>query len=89
MAIIPGEFIVTTDGGWHWNRQVTASFSNANSFPDCIHFFNENEGWCMGDPILKMERWNLKFIQQPMVASTGLRFLPETNPTRLPRNMLY
>ncbi len=42
---------VTTDSGVTWNRQVTASFSNANSFPDCIHFFNENEGWCMGDPI--------------------------------------
>ncbi|MDO9255151.1 MAG: C10 family peptidase [Bacteroidales bacterium] len=42
---------VTRDGGTTWNRQSTASFSNASSFPNVIHFFNKNEGFCMGDPI--------------------------------------
>lgn len=48
----PQGIYVTTDGGTTWTRQTTASFSNSSSFPDCIHFFNENEGWALGDPIL-------------------------------------
>jgi len=47
----PQGIYVTTDGGTTWTRQTTALFSNANSFPDCVHFFNENEGWALGDPI--------------------------------------
>ncbi|MCX6246258.1 MAG: C10 family peptidase [Bacteroidetes bacterium] len=42
---------VTTDGGTTWAKQTTALFTNTSSFPDCIHFFNENEGWVVGDPI--------------------------------------
>lgn len=41
----------TADGGATWARQTTATFSNSSSFPDCIHMYNANEGWCMGDPI--------------------------------------
>jgi len=41
----------TADGGVTWTRQTTATFSNTNSFPNCVHFFDENNGWCMGDPI--------------------------------------
>ena len=48
----PQGIYVTTDGGTTWTRQTTAPFSNSNSFPDCIHFFNQNEGWALGDPIL-------------------------------------
>jgi photosystem II stability/assembly factor-like uncharacterized protein len=47
----PMGIYVTTDGGTTWSRQTTASFSNASSFPDCVHFFNENDGWALGDPI--------------------------------------
>ena len=47
----PQGIYVTTDGGLTWNRQTTASFSNTSSFPDCVHFFNANEGWALGDPI--------------------------------------
>ncbi|MCX6305322.1 MAG: C10 family peptidase [Bacteroidetes bacterium] len=47
----PMGIYATTDGGTTWTRQATAAFSNANSFPNCIHFFNANDGWCMGDPI--------------------------------------
>ena len=46
----PRGIYVTTDGGSTWQRQVSASFSGAWSFPNCIHFFNDNDGWCMGDP---------------------------------------
>jgi PKD repeat protein len=41
----------TSDGGTTWNRQATALFNNASSFPNCVHFFDANNGWCMGDPI--------------------------------------
>jgi photosystem II stability/assembly factor-like uncharacterized protein len=41
----------TSDGGATWSRQTSASFSNSASFPNCIHFFNDTDGWCMGDPI--------------------------------------
>jgi photosystem II stability/assembly factor-like uncharacterized protein len=47
----PMGIYVTTDGGATWNRQTTALFNNTASFPDCIHFFNANEGWALGDPI--------------------------------------
>jgi photosystem II stability/assembly factor-like uncharacterized protein len=47
----PQGVYITTDTGTTWTRQTTASFSNSSSFPDCIHFFNENEGWVLGDPI--------------------------------------
>jgi PKD repeat protein len=48
---IPQGVYVTLDGGTTWNRQTTALFTNASSFPDCIHFFDATTGWCMGDPI--------------------------------------
>jgi photosystem II stability/assembly factor-like uncharacterized protein len=47
----PQGIYYTNDGGTTWNRQTSASFSNTASFPNCVHFFNANEGWCMGDPI--------------------------------------
>ncbi len=47
----PQGIYVTTDGGATWTRQTTALYSNPASFPNCVHFFNDNEGWAMGDPI--------------------------------------
>ncbi|MCX6250661.1 MAG: C10 family peptidase [Bacteroidetes bacterium] len=47
----PQGIYVTVDGGATWAKQTTALFTNANSFPDCVHFFNTNEGWALGDPI--------------------------------------
>ncbi|DAC71755.1 MAG TPA: hypothetical protein DSN98_08770 [Thermoplasmata archaeon] len=41
----------TSDGGSTWVRQPTALFSDPASFPDCVHFWDANVGWCMGDPI--------------------------------------
>jgi photosystem II stability/assembly factor-like uncharacterized protein len=41
----------TSDGGSTWDRQTTASYSDPASFPNCVHFWDENNGWCMGDPI--------------------------------------
>jgi photosystem II stability/assembly factor-like uncharacterized protein len=40
----------TADGGNTWVRQDTAIFSSVYSFPDCVHFWDKNTGWCMGDP---------------------------------------
>ena len=47
----PQGIYTTADGGATWTRQTTASYSNGASFPNCVHFFNETDGWCMGDPI--------------------------------------
>lgn len=41
----------TTDGGATWARQTTATFGNASSFPNVVHFWDPNLGFCMGDPI--------------------------------------
>ena len=41
----------TTNGGVTWARQATATFSNAVSFPDVVYFWDQNLGYCMGDPI--------------------------------------
>ncbi len=47
----PMGIYMTSDGGTTWTRQSTATFSNSASFPNCVHFFNANDGWCMGDPV--------------------------------------
>lgn len=47
----PMGIYATFDGGTTWSRQTSASFSNSASFPNCVHFFNASDGWCMGDPI--------------------------------------
>ncbi|MEI6898903.1 MAG: hypothetical protein WCL00_03415, partial [Bacteroidota bacterium] len=41
----------TADGGNTWTHQTTASFSNSSSFPNCVWFWDANNGYCMGDPI--------------------------------------
>ncbi len=41
----------TSDGGTTWAKQPTATFTNSASFPNCVHFFNATDGWCMGDPV--------------------------------------
>lgn len=47
----PQGIYITTDGGNTWEHQSSASFSNKSSWVSGVHFFNENDGWCMGDPI--------------------------------------
>ena len=41
----------TTNGGSTWTKQTTATFNNASSFTNVVHFWDANEGFCMGDPI--------------------------------------
>ncbi len=41
----------TVDGGNSWTRQTTASFSGSGAFPNVLHFWNENVGFCQGDPV--------------------------------------
>ena len=47
----PQGIYYTSDGGATWAKQTTATFTNSASFPNCVHFFNATDGWCMGDPI--------------------------------------
>ncbi|MFZ4523669.1 MAG: T9SS type A sorting domain-containing protein [Bacteroidales bacterium] len=51
-AVTTGQGIYkTTDGGLTWTRQATATFSNASSFVDVVYFWDQNLGYCVGDPI--------------------------------------
>ncbi|GAP43999.1 protein containing Por secretion system C-terminal sorting domain [Lentimicrobium saccharophilum] len=47
----PQGIYVTWDNGSSWTRQTSASFSDAASFPNVVHFFNKYDGFCMGDPV--------------------------------------
>ena len=47
----PIGIFMTADGGTTWNRQESASFGNAASWPQVVHFFNANDGFCMGNPV--------------------------------------
>jgi len=44
-----GGIFRTTDGGATWNKDITA-FNTANGWADFIHFFDANNGVCVGDP---------------------------------------
>lgn len=46
-----GGIFATTDGGKTWNQQSTAVFDNKASFPDVVYFWNNEDGFCMGDPV--------------------------------------
>ncbi len=41
----------TSDGGDTWVRQATADYSGDGAFPNIVHFWDENNGWCQGDPV--------------------------------------
>jgi len=42
----------TVDGGTVWTRQETAVFdASEGGFPNVIHFWDENRGFCQGDPV--------------------------------------
>ena len=41
----------TVNGGQDWTRQATATYNDASSFPNLVHFWDKNNGFCQGDPI--------------------------------------
>ncbi len=41
----------TTNGGTSWTRQASATYTNASSFTNVVHFWDANNGFCQGDPI--------------------------------------
>ena len=49
-ALGGGWIIRTSDGGLNWTKQTTAAFSAPGGFPNVVHFWNLNDGFCMGDP---------------------------------------
>ncbi len=42
---------VTTDGGSTWTRQTSADYQSSTSFTNVVYFWNDNDGFCMGDPV--------------------------------------
>ena len=42
---------LTVDTGNTWTRQTTADFQSSSSFTNVVYFFDENNGFCMGDPV--------------------------------------
>lgn len=47
----PQGIYYTDDGGSSWTRQESADFNLTGSFPNVVHFFNENDGFAQGDPV--------------------------------------
>jgi len=45
-----GGIYKTSDGGANWVQQTSAAFDGTTSFANVIHMFDENNGYCMGDP---------------------------------------
>jgi len=41
----------TNNGGELWVKQNTVAFDDTSSFLNFVHFFNHNEGICVGDPV--------------------------------------
>jgi len=37
----------TSDGGNTWIKQESANFNLVGSFPNCVHFWDANIGWCI------------------------------------------
>jgi len=41
----------TEDGGSTWNKITSTAYTSASSFINIVHFYNNNDGVAMGDPI--------------------------------------
>jgi photosystem II stability/assembly factor-like uncharacterized protein len=41
----------TSNGGDTWAQQTTADYNGVGAFPNIVHFWDENNGWCQGDPV--------------------------------------
>ncbi len=41
----------TTDGGANWVKQASAAFSDPAAFANVVYFWDENKGFCQGDPV--------------------------------------
>jgi len=73
----------TSDGGDTWVHQDTAAFSDAGAFPNIVHFWNQNDGWCQGDPVDE-------YYEMYTTTDGGdnwIRVPREDIPTRLPGEM--
>ncbi|MBU0486454.1 MAG: T9SS type A sorting domain-containing protein [Bacteroidetes bacterium] len=45
-----GAILKTINGGTSWTAQTTAAFAAPAGFPNVVHFWDANTGWCQGDP---------------------------------------
>lgn len=51
-AVVLGGVWKTTNSGTSWVKQTTALFNNtADSFTNLVYFWDENNGFCQGDPV--------------------------------------
>ncbi len=48
-SVTSGGIFKTTDGGLNWVKQTTA-FQGSGGYPNVIHFFDADNGVCVGDP---------------------------------------
>lgn len=45
-----GTIVQTVDGGTTWQDQGSEMFQGVDGFPNVVHFWNSNKGFCEGDP---------------------------------------
>lgn len=70
--------IKTTNGGTTWTQQTTAAFMGSDAFPNFVHFFDNNNGVCQGDPNVSGTS-SVKFFEIYTTSNGG------TTWTRVPR----
>lgn len=49
-SLTGGKIVHTIDGGDTWQIQKSATFDGADAFPNVVHFWDSQNGVCLGDP---------------------------------------
>lgn len=78
-----GKIMYTTNGGvgtGAWVAQATATFTAPDGFPNVVYMFDENNGYCMGDPN-KQGTTGIKFFEIYTTTNGGTTWtrVPQAN----------
>ena len=84
-----GRIYKTSDGGKTWAKQ-SGSFNNLGNLPDCVYFFNKNEGIAFGATVSNSINLDTLRIWRTVNGGIVWNRVPEANlPARLPAEITY